>query len=295
MRSRTTPDDHLAEVTLRRLEQLSAEIAGTRSDLQLPRTDEQVDEAGGLARRVTAPPASGRHARRSVGWRGLVAGWLHDRLPPTLQGRVRLGATHLGVLAVTIASGLAVTAWWVLHTDDAGELVPAASPVTATPLVETAPTDSVTVGEEGSQPAGVVVVDVAGKVHRPGIATLPAGSRVVDALRAAGGVRPGVDRTSINLARVLVDGEQIVVGEPAVAGPAAAAAGGPTGQAASLVNLNTADQATLESLPGVGPVTAQAIMAWREENGGFTSVDDLLEVSGIGDATLAELAPFVTL
>jgi competence protein ComEA len=132
-------------------------------------------------------------------------------------------------------------------------------------------------------------------VRRPGIATLPLGSRVVDAIEAAGGVRRGVDLTSLNLARILVDGEQILVGVPApggVAAPAASAAGGAEGQ---LVNLNTATQTQLEELPGVGPVTAEAILQWRTDNGPFTSVDELLEVSGIGDATLAEIAPFVTL
>ena len=103
-----------------------------------------------------------------------------------------------------------------------------------------------------------------------------------------------VDLSGLNLARLLVDGEQVVVGQPPPAGvlasavPTAGAPGGP------LVNLNTAGQAELEALPEVGPVTAQAIMAWREEHGGFTSVDELLEVDGIGDATLGQLAPLVT-
>jgi competence protein ComEA len=117
---------------------------------------------------------------------------------------------------------------------------------------------------------------------------------VIDALRAAGGVRPGVEKASINRARLLVDGEQIVVGVPSASGAAASAASGAPG-GSSLVNLNTADETALDSLPGVGPVTAQAILTWREENGGFHSVDELLEVSGIGDATLAKLAPYVTL
>ena len=125
---------------------------------------------------------------------------------------------------------------------------------------------------------------------------LDAGARVIDALEAAGGARPGVDLTSLNLARLLVDGEQIVVGVAAPTGVAGATAGRsrrapPTGP---LVNLNTADQALLETLPDVGPVTAEAIIAWRTEHGGFTAVDELLEVDGIGDATLATLTPHVT-
>jgi competence protein ComEA len=144
-------------------------------------------------------------------------------------------------------------------------------------------------------PAGTVTVDVAGKVRRPGIAVLPAGARVVDALEAAGGARRGTDLSGVNLARVLVDGEQVVVGVPAPAsGLAPAAVPSPGAPGTPLVNLNTADQTQLEALPEVGPVTAQSILSWREEHGGFTSVDELLEVDGIGDATLEQLAPYVT-
>ncbi len=146
-------------------------------------------------------------------------------------------------------------------------------------------------------------MDVAGDVRRPGIAVLPVGSRVVDALEAAGGARPGVDLATLNLARPLVDGEQVVVGAPAQPAPAGApattvvpgvtapAAGGAATGTTPIVNLNTADQATLETLPEVGPVTAAAILAWRDQHGGFTTVDELLEVDGIGDATLATIAP----
>jgi competence protein ComEA len=139
-----------------------------------------------------------------------------------------------------------------------------------------------------------VVVDVAGKVRRPGIVRLPLGSRVVDALEAAGGARRGADLTGLNLARVLSDGEQVLVGVPAAAGPPVAAPGA-TVAGGVLVNLNTATQPELETLPGVGPVTATSILEWRAEHGAFSSVDELLEVSGIGDATLAEIAPHVTL
>ena len=137
-------------------------------------------------------------------------------------------------------------------------------------------------------------MDVAGKVRRPGIAVLDTGSRVVDALEAAGGARAGVDLTDLNLARVLVDGEQILVGVAAPSGVAATMTGG-TSPVSSLVNLNTADQVALESLPEVGPVTAQSILDWRTEHGAFTSVDQLLDVDGIGEVTLAKLAPYVTL
>jgi competence protein ComEA len=177
-------------------------------------------------------------------------------------------------------------------------VTPAAATASSAPLATAAPSGSLgTAGATGAEdPAatGSVTVDVAGKVRRPGIAVLDPGSRVVDALKAAGGARDGVDLSGLNLARVLVDGEQILVGEPAPVGLAASAvpsAGAPGGP---LVNLNTASEAELEALPEVGPVTAQAILAWRTQHGGFSSVDELLEVDGIGDATLGQLAPYVT-
>jgi competence protein ComEA len=122
---------------------------------------------------------------------------------------------------------------------------------------------------------------------------LDAGARVVDAVEAAGGARRGVDLSGINLARVLVDGEQIVVGAAAASVPAPAGSA-PPGAPTALVNLNTATPAELETLPDVGPVTAQAIITWRDEHGGFTSVDELLEVDGIGELTLEGIAPYVT-
>lgn len=318
MRSRRSAQDELAAISRRRLELLSAELAGLRSSMAaepegvgLPevRTTRDAlddahsapgpaapDSAGGAPR--TQP---GRHARRPVSASGRAAGWVHDRLPPTLQGRVGLTAGHLTVVALMVAAALAVTSWWVLRADGSMTVVPAATwSETATgasaaepALVTPAADASAHVADE---PA-VVVVDVAGKVRRPGIATLPIGSRVVDALEAAGGVRRGVDLTTLNLARVLVDGEQIVVGIPPPGGVAAPAASVPGAAAGSpaLVNINTAGQTELEELPGVGPVTAAAILQWRTDNGPFTAVDELMEVSGIGEATLAEMAPFVTL
>jgi competence protein ComEA len=145
----------------------------------------------------------------------------------------------------------------------------------------------------------VVVVDVAGRIRRPGIVTLPLGSRVADALEAAGGVRSDVELSTLNLARVLVDGEQLLVGVEAATPPTTSAtppvaAPPPAGVPGALVDLNTATEADLDTLPGIGPVTAQAILDWRAEHGGFTSVDELLEVSGIGEVTLEELRPLVT-
>jgi competence protein ComEA len=136
-----------------------------------------------------------------------------------------------------------------------------------------------------------IIVDVSGEVRRPGIAVLPTGSRVSDALNAAGGPLPKADVDDLNLARLLIDGEQILVGGMQSATQPTPAVT-PTG---ALVSLNTASAIQLEELPEVGPVTAAAIISFREAHGGFTSVDQLLEVDGIGEVTLAQIAPHVTL
>jgi competence protein ComEA len=148
--------------------------------------------------------------------------------------------------------------------------------------------------------AAQTVVDVAGLVARPGVVTLPPGSRVVDAIEAAGGVVPGTDTTGISLARPLVDGEQILVdGRPGPApAPAAAtpASGGGAGSpgAAGPLDLNTATADELDALPGVGPVLARRIVEWRQAHGGFTTAEQLGEVGGVGDKRLADLLPLVT-
>lgn len=152
-----------------------------------------------------------------------------------------------------------------------------------------------------SSVAGVVVVDVVGQVRRPGVVRLPAGSRVLDAVTRAGGALPGADLAQVNLARVLVDGEQVLVPRPgqavnAAPGPGATGAAGASGgggAAGGVVNLNTADATALDSLPGVGPVLAQRILDWRTEHGRFSSVDELGEVSGIGDKLMSQLRPKV--
>lgn len=145
-------------------------------------------------------------------------------------------------------------------------------------------------------PAAEVTVHVRGRVLRPGVLTLPAGSRVVDAIEAAGGLRARASTGDLNLARVLVDGEQVSVGvrraeartsTPGREGPPAAAPG------SDLLDLNSATAGELEALPGIGPVLAERIVQWREDNGPFTDVEVLGEVSGIGDALMAQIRPLV--
>ena len=340
MRSRRSAQEQVAEVARRRLELLGAELAEIRPVPLDPPKPGGRDGSGGPASDlvddpgprddVRPPPATqsrpGRHAHRPVPRSVAVAGWLQDRLPPTLQGRVRMSVAHLVVVALVLLAGAGVALWWVRRAEGSVTALPRVV-TTASPLVSVAtqgpasspaptgvPTPTLpgvpASGSAGSEAGGVagaaaspgdrVVVDVTGKVRRPGIATLPPGARVVDALRAAGGPRRGVSLASLNLARVLVDGEQVVVGVRTPAGTAAAASvpaasAAASGTAVPMVDINTATQAELEALPGVGPVTAQSILGFRAEHGTFTSVDELLEVSGIGDATLAKIAPYVTL
>ncbi len=271
----------------RRLELLGRELeqAGLR------RVDDPVDERVDPFPEPTPVAPAGRHLRdarpgRGGGWRARLA----DELPGTLRGPTELSRPVVLLVVALVATGVIGTLYVVLRGDPETVPVPAAGGATsAAPLVSTAPSPTT-----GASPAAVTV-DVAGKVRRPGVRTLPAGSRVVDAVRRAGGARRGVDLGSLNLARVLVDGEQIFVGGPVPAGGIAAGtstrAPDPPG---ALVNLNTATAEQLETLPGVGPVTAQKILDWRTAHGAFAAVDELLEVDGIGEKTLAEISPHAT-
>jgi competence protein ComEA len=152
------------------------------------------------------------------------------------------------------------------------------------------------------EPTPVVawMIHVVGAVVQPGVVTVPPGSRVIDAITAAGGLAPDADPGMLNLAAQLVDGCQIVIGwTNAPAGEVRQGLGGESpagagGAAASTINLNQATEAELDTLPGVGPVTATAILAWREKNGPFTAVAQLQEVDGIGPKTFAQIEPYVS-
>jgi competence protein ComEA len=165
-------------------------------------------------------------------------------------------------------------------------------------------------GGSGSNGGGPVVIQVAGEVRRPGVYTLRAGQRVQDAVRLAGGLTAKADLSAVNLAAKAEDGRQVVVPARGTAGAASAAAGaqggsatdagagGGAGDAAAAggapINLNTATPAQLETLDGIGPATAQKILAYRQEHGGFRSVAELDRVSGIGPAKMAALRDHVT-
>ncbi|MYQ85368.1 ComEA family DNA-binding protein [Streptomyces sp. DvalAA-43] len=259
-----------------------------------------------------AVPASGRASSVAVPVSGQpVRGWerlapaLRERIPVWLQLRCGLEPRTLAALAVVlVAAGVfAAVHFWsgrphsVRAPDPVNEAAHARTS-TSTPSPDGAEAPEPSPGSPpATGPGGHIVVDVSGKVRRPGIRQLPSGARVADALRAAGGVREGADLTGLNRARVLMDGEQIVVGVPpgpsAVGGAGALAPGGGGGSPAGPVSLNTATVEQLETLPGVGPVLAQHIVDYRAQHGGFRSIDELREVNGIGDRRFADLQPLV--
>ena len=210
-----------------------------------------------------------------------------------------------GLVVVIVVCVAGATVWYlrslpkpITVSEAPGAAVPVASaPGSGEPMASGVP-----VSGSPSPVAGPVIVDVTGHVRRPGVYEFPAGSRVIDAIQEAGGPRENAVLSALNLASPLTDGQQIAVPGPkdvlpgAVPGVAPPASGvpGTSGAPGALINVNTADATALEALPGVGEVTAGAIVQHRTENGPFASVDQLEDVSGIGPATLEEIRPHVT-
>jgi competence protein ComEA len=192
-----------------------------------------------------------------------------------LGGRRRDSLLIVGAVTVMVGGGLGL---WTR-----GAPASIAPPARATPSP----------GSSTTAPAEIIVVHVAGAVRHPGIIELPPGARVADAIALAGGALPRADLDLLNLAAVVVDGSQVLV--PTKTSSSSSVPAPVTSSAPATVNLNSADQTTLESVPGLGPVKAGAIVAYRTEIGGFTSIDQLLEVSGIGPATLESIRPFISL
>ncbi|WSE01707.1 ComEA family DNA-binding protein [Streptomyces sp. NBC_01474] len=258
----------------------------------------------------------------TASWRERAGLAVRERLPLWMQTRCGLERRSVIALVVVLvaAAGFAVHHFWTGRAQPVSvpEVVRSAAPEEAAGSSaagqepDTGPSVPAPAGASaaggtneaaGASGAGIVV-DVSGKVRSPGIHRLPAGSRVADALRAAGGIRPGVDPTGINRARLLADGEQVVVGVPAA--PGGIGSGGSAGSAGSAgtgagtgaaaagpIGLNTATAEQLDTLPGVGPVLAQHIIDYRTEHGGFRSVDELREVNGIGDRRFSDLQNLV--
>lgn len=226
--------------------------------------------------------------------------------------RVRADPGRAGAIGLAVVAALAVlvTVFTLLRDRPApvmsAKLPPVQKVSTAGPRSSASPGAAPPPG-----PDRPVVVSVVGLVHTPGLVTLAPGARIADALRAAGGAVNGADTIGLNMARPLGDGEQIVVGlapapgQPTALGSSVAAGTTPTSKAPAptpgsgkqkpgqVVDLNTATVQELDALPGVGPVTAAAIVAWRQSNGKFTSVDQLADVEGIGPARLEKLRALV--
>ena len=227
--------------------------------------DRAVPDSPGL------PPGVGRH--RAPG-------------PATRWDPGREGARSLWIAG--LAAALLLAGWTWLER-------PGVEPAVAVPAAEALADERPAPTTTASEASEAVVVSVVGLVVRPGLVTLPAGSRVADAVAAAGGLLPEADPASVNLAALVPDGAQIAVGVPgAVVGSdgGGAPAGGGSGPG-SRVDLNAATAADLDALPGIGPVLAQRIVDHRTRNGPFRTVDELDDVPGIGPAIAAELAALV--
>jgi len=197
--------------------------------------------------------------------------------------RLRIGiGAGVVVLVVALASGALFSA-----------VAPTGTTTTvSSPEVEpTAPIDG---GTQATAAPAVIFVHILGQVARPGLYEFTAGARGVDAVAAAGGFAKNADQSGLNLARMLTDGEQIIVPKKGERPPAATGTTPAPGAPGAIVNLNTADATALETLPGIGPALSGRIIAWRDTNGRFASVDDLGSVTGIGDKTLDALRELVT-
>jgi competence protein ComEA len=240
----------------------------------------------------------------------LLPRWLPDGSTQHDGGwlaRVRADPGRAGAIALAAIAAIAVlvTVFTLMREQPAPVMSAKLPPVDMAATASRGPSAG-----PSTRPNEPVVVSVVGLVHTPGLVTLAPGARIADALKAAGGSTDGADTIGLNMARQVDDGEQIVVGlapvkgQPAVLGssvsPGSAVPGPPSstsrpakGAPTALINLNTATVEQLDTLPGVGPVRAAAIVAWRNTHGKFTTVDQLGEVDGIGPGRLEKLRPLV--
>ncbi|GAA3615260.1 helix-hairpin-helix domain-containing protein [Microlunatus ginsengisoli] len=280
--------------------------------------DEQDDEQGDGGHALGSDPRTRSVAPRLDGSRPPV----RARGPETPAERVRgFGRRHLGVLVLILVIGLTAAGWALIRARPVAVATPLTVATTETPAPSStgaatpgtgpgAARERASPGTEAASAAPTILVHVLGAVRRPGVVALPERSRVQDAIDAAGGLTGGARPGELNLAQILSDGQQVVIGtarDPggevrngSAAGDAGSAGGAGTSSAGSAggsanapVDLNSATLAQLDALPGVGPVTAERILAWRSEHGRFARVEELQEVDGIGPKTYAQLAPHV--
>lgn len=282
-----------------------------RTELPAARLHRRLGAEPDTDSRVDPDPAD--DAEEDADPNSLLPRWLPDGSARSGAGwlaAVRADPARAGAIALAVIAAVAVLVTVFTLVRDQPDPVASAK----LPPVEMASSASRTPTASPSAKADrPVVVSVVGLVHTPGLVTLAPGARIADALTAAGGAMDGADTVGLNMARPLGDGEQIVVGlapragqsralgssvssGSAAPGTSAAPEKGPGSTAAKpgeVIDLNTATVQQLDTLPGIGPVTAAAIVAWREANGKFTSVDQLADVDGIGPARLDKLRSLV--
>ena len=301
---------------------LGPTVGGMRTELPAERlqrrlgADPDTTDIQAPADSESSDPTFGRMPEAAEDQNSLLPRWLPDASQRAgWLARVRADPGRAGAVALAVVAALAVliTVFTLVRDRPApvmsAKLPPVERAASASPRSSAAPG----VGQPAS-PDRPVVVSVVGLVHTPGLVTLAPGARIADAVQAAGGAVDGADTIGLNMARPVGDGEQIVVGiapvsgQPAVLGSSvgsgsAPASGSPPGSGPAPgstkpkggegVDLNAATVEQLDALPGVGPVTAAAILAWRQAHGRFSSVDQLGDVDGIGPARLDKLRPLV--
>jgi competence protein ComEA len=215
------------------------------------------------------------------------AGQILDELP-----RQRFSRMHAGVIGTLLILGMLMAGWLLLRARPVALASPGDVATISTPVQTVA-----SATPSPSKGASKIVIHVPGAVRHPGLVRLPEKSRVQDAIDAAGGLTRQADPGELNLAQLLSDGQQLVIGttrDPAGEvrdQPGSGTGSGPV--ATGALDLNHANQSQLEELPGVGPVTAQAILTWRQQHGRFSRIEELQEVDGIGPKTYAQIAPHV--
>jgi competence protein ComEA len=277
---RQKADVELARLISDRLALLLAEQPPRRArGPGLVQSEEPVPVAAGVATEA----ADRQRVQLSDETSGIV-----DELPPQ-----RFGRMHLGVICALLLLSVMAAGWLLLRARPVAVASPGDVVTVATPSQSAA-----SATPSMAKSASKIVVHVLGAVRRPGLVRLPENARVQDAIDAAGGLARQADPGELNLAQLLSDGQQVLIGtarhpagEVREQPGSGDASSGPTAQGA--LDLNRANQAQLEELPEVGPVTAQAILAWRQEHGRFTRIEELQEVDGIGPKTYGQIAPHV--
>lgn len=268
----------MSEVVRARLEHLLAE----REPVSAP-APRRVAEAG-------VPIVPGRESGEAATGESAAGAGVAALAPAVLGRLLSFGREHLVAVVLILVVGTVWTGYSLFQARTTPVAAAAAPSVVASPTPTPTPTPS---------RVAMVMVHVLGAVREPGVVSVPEGSRVKDAIAAAGGLAADADSGELNLAAVLIDGAQVKIGSKKHPGGEMRAEAGPasgSGGAADVkVSLNSATLAQLDTLPGVGPVTAQKILDWRSEHGKFTAVTELQEVDGIGPKTYADLAERVRL